>query len=371
MPRRRDYTVSVRRHPDGKRWRVHWREGPDHKRRKITCETKAEADRTQAEIAAGVQPAEELGDYDIMRALVEYQEQHVQPNCSTKEAGNLWYRVHGARGIHLDLDGLTFGDLDDDRQRAIEKAWRDPSRMAPSTAARCVTDLSAAQNYAYRRQRLARRVPITITIPQPPRAKVELWAPEQVGAMLEQLPNHGRVYVWLLLCGSRCEAARLATPAQLDLRGRVLDTLPPGVRQTRKRREVLPLTAQARDALLALRRGKRYLVDDDPAGESDAPIASVKTMWGNARRRADLPATLLAKNFRHTLAMWAAARAVPMVQWEWLLGHRQGSANDAYIFANPDHMAELVAALSEFHQAVSGQLANSDPESTPRKASGP
>ena len=144
--------------------------------------------------------------------------------------------------------------------------------------------------------------------------------------------------------------ATLARPeAILDLRRdmvdfdrRLLTQNPPGRRQTKKYRPVVPVS----DFLLPW-------LQNAPEGPLVAwhgkPIASFKTAWRGLRRRAGLGDEVVAKTIRHTVATELRTANVPEAQIQGMLGHRAYSGKtEVYAKYRPDYLREATAAVDGY-----------------------
>lgn len=110
----------------------------------------------------------------------------------------------------------------------------------------------------------------------------------------------------------------------------------------RKGRATVPMTAPARTALEAARRGARtrYVIE-----YADRPVGSVKKAFARAAARADLTG-VTPKVLRHTAAVWMAEDRVPMSEIAQYLGHRDDRITQrVYARYSPDYLGRAARAL--------------------------
>lgn len=139
----------------------------------------------------------------------------------------------------------------------------------------------------------------------------------------------------------------LARPeAALELRREFVDTdrwllvqNPPGRKQTRKYRPVVPVAGFLRETLrdappgpLVTWRGKK--------------IASFKTAFRAIRRRAGLEQAVVAKTIRHTMATEMRAAGVPEAEIQGVLGHKAyGGRTEVYAKYRPDYLGQAIPVV--------------------------
>ena len=142
----------------------------------------------------------------------------------------------------------------------------------------------------------------------------------------------------------------LARPeAALELRREFLDTErwllaqnPPGRKQTRKYRPVVPVAEFLRGALA-----------EAPAGPlvswRGKPIASFKTAFRAIRARAGLGQDVVAKTIRHTMATELRAAGVAEAEIQGMLGHKAyGGRTEVYAKYRPDYLGAAVPVIDGY-----------------------
>lgn len=123
---------------------------------------------------------------------------------------------------------------------------------------------------------------------------------------------------------------------------RLLDQNPPGRRQTKKYRPVVPVC----DWLLPW-------LDGSPEGPlvqwRGQHIASFKTAWRALRARAELPVAYVPKTIRHTMATALRAADVPEAEISGMLGHRAyRGKTEVYAKYRPNYLGKAAAAIDAY-----------------------
>jgi integrase len=161
--------------------------------------------------------------------------------------------------------------------------------------------------------------------------------------------THWHRYVWLAFgTAARPGAILSLTRSQVDLKAKVLDLAPPGWKQTKKRRPVIPLVPRLAaemkrwtgpEALYVHWRGK--------------PIKRARETFVKVSKAAGFNVT--AYVIRHTLATELRRRGVPEWETEAWLGHRlPGSATTArYTHLRPDFLKTVGKAVNDYLGEVS------------------
>lgn len=154
---------------------------------------------------------------------------------------------------------------------------------------------------------------------------------------------HERMYLALAYGTlARPEAILGLERAFVDFDRRLLDQNPPGRRQTKKYRPVVPIG----DFLLPWLEA----AEDGPLVQwRGNPIASFKTAWRALRRRAGLPQAFVPKTIRHTMATALRAADVPEAEIQGMLGHKAyGGKTERYAKYRPNYLGQATAAIDEY-----------------------
>jgi integrase len=248
-----------------------------------------------------------------------------------------------------DISALTL-----DRQREFE-ADLQAKGHSDGYVGRIQTVLKAALNRAYRNQELA-AAPFVRVLPAGQRTRV--LAPVEAAALFNATPpEHLLVYLLVMFnTMARPEAALELQPFQIDLERRLVDTNPPGRRQTRKYRATVPITDTLLPWLQA-RMKQRYIVQWHD--EQSAPLSSLKTTWRRLRndaerllREADPGhgglAGVVPKTIQHTMATELRRRGVPRWEVDGMLGHSTAGTTDIYAKFAPDYLGKAAAAIDDY-----------------------
>ncbi|KAF0570371.1 integrase, partial [Xylella fastidiosa subsp. fastidiosa Mus-1] len=131
-----------------------------------------------------------------------------------------------------------------------------------------------------------------------------------------------------------------------DTQRRLLTQNPPGRKQTKKHRPVVPICDFLLPWILS--------VDSGPLvhwhGRS---IASFKTAWRKLRTRAGLPKDTVPKVIRHTMATELRAAGVSAEDIQGMLGHRAyGGITDVYAKYRLTIVADAVRAIDAYSGAL-------------------
>lgn len=166
---------------------------------------------------------------------------------------------------------------------------------------------------------------------------------DELAAMLDH-PNETtrRMIVAVMGTLARPEAV-LAwhIPSQFDPMTRILDTNPPGKKQTKKHNAVVPVC----DGLLPwLEQTDGYWIT-----HRGRPVRSIKTAWRHMRSTVGLGKEVVAKTVRHTLNTHLHRIGVPVVEIETMAGHRgEGTNRRSYTHMRPDYLVNAKAAIDDF-----------------------
>lgn len=180
--------------------------------------------------------------------------------------------------------------------------------------------------------------------------------PKELAQMLDATRSR-HMLVYLIIA-----ANTLARPgAVLDLRRsqfdemhKLLDLNPPGRRQNKKFRPIIPVSKTLLPWLSVDRPAQaRYVA------HRSEPIQSISYLWHIAREAAGLDDSLSPYSMRHGMARELRKRRVPTEQISYILGHLpKGSAATTSIYApyEPDFCAEAVTAIDDIMDEVRSHL---------------
>lgn len=224
----------------------------------------------------------------------------------------------------------------------------DSEGVSGEAVQRNFNDLRAALNHAARNGRLpyAPKVPPVPTHMRSPARDVRV-SLEQLGAMVGFAQAGGeddRQYLrWLLMMiatACRPEAGLAFDPAR-QWTGAFMDLHPPAWPRTKKRN---PVVAVIRPMRPVLRQWAQDGAD---------PVRSRRTAWRTMRRALGLPANVIPKTIRHTIATEMRSRGVPAEQISGILGHTaMHRTTEVYAKYDPAYMADARRVLTSIFQEV-------------------
>jgi integrase len=271
--------------------------------------------------------------------FVRYYQQHGEGLASAEMA-----RV--ALGYWSDFfAGATVAEVTPHRQREFV-AWLEARGLADGYIKRIMTVGKSALNRAWKEGEID-TVPYVIPGRDGPPREVVLTVDQSIALWNAAELPHERMYLALAYgMASRPETILDLHRSFVDFDRRLINSNPPGRRQTRKHRPVVPVgrfllpwLEQAQEGPLVTWRGK--------------PIDSFKTAWRKMRARAKLPRHFVAKDIRHTMATEMRAKAVPEAEINGFIGHRAyGGKTEIYAKYRPDYLGQAVAVIDGYMDAL-------------------
>ena len=256
------------------------------------------------------------------------------------------------------LWGEFFGDdtvagLTPNRQREF-KVWLEARGLSDGYVRRVIGDGKAAINHAWQEGEI-QQVPF-IKLP-PIAAGYPHWARrDQLVKLLNSpsMPEHVFTFCMIRLnTGCRGDAARDLQPFQIDWDAGLIQLNPPGRRQTKKYRPIVPLTDFLRDYLRRLGHVDRYV------HWHGRRVESLKTTWRAVRKAADLPAWFTPRVLRHTVGTELRRRGVPGWDVSGQLGHKKGESagtTENYAKFDPAFMARAKDAFDAWMEELSAEV---------------
>mgnify|MGYP001166492573 CR=1 FL=1 len=211
------------------------------------------------------------------------------------------------------------------------------------TISRNLGVLRASLNYA-RKQGLLDDAPYIKGLPKgPPR---ERWlTPEEARRLMDATPSdHIKDYILLSLHTlARPRAIFDLTVYQVNLERRIIDFLPPGQRQSNKRRPVVPIS----NALMPMLKRR---IEESESGyiieyEGRPILGNLRIGFRRAAERAGLGRDVIPYTLRHTGATWLAMQGVPMREIAGMMGHSVLRTTEMYAKHHPDFMRGAANAL--------------------------
>lgn len=211
---------------------------------------------------------------------------------------------------------------------------------------RNIDDLRAALRHAADEKRIpaAPNIPsVEKTLRSKPRRTT--LTPAQLGAIVAFADHEPDVqaWIWLMIGTAGRPDALLAFDPAAQWRGEVADLHPVGWPRTDKRNPIVPVIEPL-----------QKLFAEWPGG---AKVKSRKIWWRTMRAKLELPAAVIPKTIRHTVATFLRGQAVPGEQISALLGHKDKddtleSTSDIYAHVDPLKMKATTRALTKLWAQV-------------------
>ena len=278
---------------------------------------------------------------EIALVLQSYWNGHASKIAShqqAKAAIDLWSKFWG---------GSAISDLTVQRQEEFI-AWLKQRGYKNAYVSRVMSVGRAALNRAWKRQEIVGTPYIIDEHDRSDAREPYRLNPEQMSGLLDaakQWPHFFTFCMISLNTLARPDAVLDLRPAQVDLDLRRIDLNPPGRRQTKKYRPVVPITGwllplvQDRDCLrFVLWQGK--------------PVQRIKGTFARAVTAAGLPASVTPYALRHTMATELRRRSVPAWEVSAMLGHSTAGTSEAYAKYDPSYLAAGAKAIDDYFKEL-------------------
>ncbi len=261
--------------------------------------------------------------------------------------------------------GLTVADVTLERQEAFV-AWMRASGLGEGYVSRILAIGRASLNRAEKRGMIA-AAPFIPDVQDaearrqtPPKGRLLIM--EEMGRLLDAAEaDHHLMFLLLAIdTMSRPDAIRELTAFQVDHEAGLIHLNPPGRRQTKKYRPIVPITRTIRPWLMSERNG-HY------ATYRGKPIGSIYKGWRILRRNAGLDAQVNAYSIRHTMGRELRRRRVPSDAISLMLGHTPVDVKRTdliYSPYDPDFCRGAAEAIDDYCRAL--QEFTNRPISAPR-----
>lgn len=333
------------------------------KRRSLDTADRAEAEKRLIEnVLAADRPHDaEPQDVQIAVLLAIYLDEHGNHIASAEQQGiaaKILTAFHGADMI---------GDLSKSRQRAFIAHCRQHLGHSDGYISRTLSVLRAALRHAWKAEYL-RSPPFIFDVGSFPAAgetagelEAAEYAPtlDQAAAFFDAIKSdHVFMFAMIALCtGARPGAVLELTRFQRDREHRLIRLLPPGRRQTIKRRAVVPEAAALGPWLDAAEKATRH---ENYVHYHGAAMSSIKTAHGLAAEAAGLPSQLTPKCWRHLVAKELRRRGVDSWEVQGFLGHRprETKTTERYAIYAPDYLGAARQAVDELVLDIQGRVKN-------------
>jgi integrase len=306
----------------------------------------------EAERAKSRQP---VGEARVVPLLMLYWEEHGKAAINSGQVATSLRQFIAFLMQDKATIGVTVQALTPDVFRRFER-WRrgehgyklrwqgkDYEHSSPGVSfesiSRNLDDVRAALNHHVNEGRLlfAPKVPGVDTVKRSPPRDVTLTY-SQLGAIVGYALNDLEALRWILgmiATAARPDAVLRWQPGkQMKARG-LFDTHPHGFPTTKKRNAVVPVIPEFGPWLDA------WIAAPNPT------TLSRKTWWRTMRDALELPAEIVPKTIRHTIATELRAMGVPQLDVEGLLGHLMSNRITAvYAKYDPERLSAAKQALS-------------------------
>lgn len=165
---------------------------------------------------------------------------------------------------------------------------------------------------------------------------------EQVRELLEATDTpHVRLFITLAAStGARAQAILDLTWDRVDFNAGTINYRPAGREITNKRRTIVPMNANARQALQEAHRAR---LSDHVVEYGGKPVGSVKKALQRLSAKTGIKVS--PHVLRHSAAVWMAQADVPMAKIAQFLGHTKTAVTEAYYARySPSYMQDASAA---------------------------
>ena len=342
------YWLSQR--PRSRMWHATWFDSSSRQTKRVSLGT---ADLREAQILlaefvakkARVQSSEPA-DTPLAEVLLRYWHGHV---CKLDSQGRLVRIASHDQAKHaLALwnefwGGATVAELRIDRQEAFV-IWLKDRGYKNAYVSRVLSVGRAAINRAWKRQEI-KSAPFIIDEPdrsdQKERYRLTLDEMRQLLTTARKWPHLHTFCMIAINTLARPDAVLDLSPRQVDLEMRRIELNPPGRKQTKKRRPVVPITETLLPYVKAL-DVERFV------HWHGKPIASIKKVFATMVKEAGLPKEVTPYSLRHTMAAELRRRGVPAWEVQGLLGHKAAGTTEIYAKFDPDYMARGSQAIDDY-----------------------
>lgn len=171
---------------------------------------------------------------------------------------------------------------------------------------------------------------------------------EEMAALFDAAKAPHGVMLLMILANTLCrpDAAYDLTTRQWDQAHGLLELNPPGRRQTKKYRPIVPVTKTLQPWLEATKH-QRYFVQISKSGRKIT--SNAKRFVRETRAAAGLGPDVNLYSIRHTMARELRKRRVPAEQIELMLGHRRPDVTtQIYAPYEPDYCRDAAAAIDAY-----------------------
>lgn len=228
----------------------------------------------------------------------------------------------------------TVADLTAKNQNAF-KAWLRERDYKNATIARIMGVGRAAVNLAWKNGEITSAPFIINEADRSDEEERYILSMEEMRRLLKAVQEWPHAYVFTMIVLNtlaRNEAALDLSPAEVDLKNRLINLNPKGRKQTKKYRPEIPITA----ALLPFvtnRDVPKFIM------WRGKPIKDIGGSFAKAVQAAGLPDAITPYCLRHTMAVELRTRGVPEWEASGLMGHRRPGVTERYAKFRPDYLS--------------------------------
>lgn len=216
-------------------------------------------------------------------------------------------------------------------------AYRDHRPVADATARYELLLLSTALNWAKEKNHILDRP--TIWLPEKDAYRIRYLERDDFEKFYGAVKSpHARLYVLLgVYTVARPTAILELEWSRVDFERGQIDLNPVGRRQTAKKRPIVPINSELREALEEAFKARQSAFVIERGGE---PIRSIKKAFQAASERSGVKATPY--TLRHTGAVWAAEAGVSMAELAQFMGHDDDRTTQKhYARFSPDYLKDV------------------------------
>lgn len=281
-------------------------------------------------------------DVPLATVLERYYREHAVHTRSSEAA------KHALRYWLEWFKDVSVSEVTKPRQAAFVR-WLEDNGKSRGYVRRIISIGRAAMRYAVDAGYILSSPPVTIPEAEDAEdtaARLPLLTLEQSAALMAvRKPEHVQRYCLIAFCTlARPEAILQLKRFQIDMQNRVLRLNPPGRRQTKKRRAVVPICQTLYDALITW-------PEDILVSWKGRELRSIRRIFKRSAIAAGVP-WATPYTIRRTMATELRARGVPEWEVAGFLGHRIAGTTEIYARYTPDHHSDAVEAIDAYMTEV-------------------
>lgn len=249
---------------------------------------------------------------------------------------------------HTEAHGILYvSEFRWEQQQAYMLELEQMDGLADGTISRHMSVIRAAFNWYHTRGFMRSAPKVQLRPAAPPRER--FLTPEEARRLLDAC-QHDHLWLFIMIALhtlARPGAILDLTLDQIDFESNRINFLKPGMRQTTKRKPVVPITATLRPHLLKAVRGSQagHVVEF-----MGCPIRSIRKGFRTACDHAGLGPDVVPYTLRHTGATWLASNGVDLRTISGMLGHTQQRTTEIYAKHHPQFLRPASEAMEKVFQ---------------------